>query len=237
MTTSPETTVLRGQSADRVPRARVDTELRTSHYLRGSKSDPRLLDPDLERAFGEASQIVRAAAQAEGFAAGYADGRTRAAAEVRSELEFELAALAEAESRREASHSTLFASLTKVLNELEARIVPTYEEVADQLGAAAYRIVETIMGRELVLSKDLVLDAARRACAIAPRGADLTLWLSAADASSIESVDLASIIGRPVRLLVDSSLNSGDARAESGATRIDARLATALTRVKEMLEA
>jgi len=237
MTTSPETTVLRGQSANRIPLARVDTELRTSRYLQGSKTDPRLLDPDLERAFSEASELVRAAAQAEGFAAGYANGRTKAASEVRSELESELTALRQAGAQREAAVSSLLSSLAQALNDLETRLAPTYDQVADKLGTAAFQIVEAIFGRELALSKELALDAVRRACAAAPRSADLILWLNPDDALGLENIDLSAILGRPVRLLTDPMLRSGDARAESGATRIDARLATALGRVRELLEA
>ncbi len=236
MSMSPETTVLRGLNAERAPRARVDAELRTSRYLRGAKSDPRLLDPGLERAFDEATEVVLEAARAEGFAAGYANGRTQAAAEVRAELEGELALMREAEANRESRTAVLLTSLGRAVTELEERLVPTYDEAADRLGHAAYLLVEAMLGRELVLSRDLALDAVRRTCATAPRGADLTIWLNPADIETLQGADLISLVGRPVRLLTDSTLAHGDAIAESGATRVDARLATALGRVREVLE-
>lgn len=236
MSTSPESTVLRGQRAQGALRARVDTELRTSRYLQGAKADPRLFDPDLERAFDEVSELARTAARTEGFADGYASGRTQATLDVRKELEAELAALREADARREASSSALLILLGRIVTELEARVVPTYEEVADHLGPAVYALVETILGRELILSPDLALDAVRRACTAAPRGSNVTVWVNPSDAQMLQQIDLESALGRRVNILIDWSLDHGDALAESGATRVDARLATALARVREMLE-
>ncbi|OIQ69023.1 flagellar assembly protein H [mine drainage metagenome] len=191
----------------------------------------------MELAFEEAVELARASAKAEGFAAGYANGRTRAADQVRLELEVELASLRAAELARMDTTTALLTSLGRLVDELESRMVPTYEQVADRLGPAAYSIVEAILGRELNLSKELALDAVRRVCKSAPRGSDFTVWLNPAAIDALDGLDLTSIAGRPMRLLADTSLNNGDALAESGATRVDARLATSLGRVREMLEA
>lgn len=233
---SPETTVLRGQRADSVLRARVDAELRTSRYLQGGKNDPRLLDPDLERAFDEASEIARSAARTEGFAEGYANGRLQAAAEARRELDLEIAAIRESEEHRQAQTSALLASLASAITSFETRVSFTYEQIANSLGPVACQLVETIFGRELTLSTDLALDAVRRAFAAAPKGADVTIWLNPEDAEGLRHLDMEAVLGRPVQLLTNALLGRGDATAESGATRVDARLDTALTRVKEMLE-
>lgn len=235
MSTSPETKVLRGLLAERAPLARVASELRTSRYLKGAKADPRLFDPDLERAFDELTEVVRANAAAEGFADGYASGRLQAVADVRLELAREVDAVQTLEAERRASTERLLAALGTAIDDLESRILPTYEDVADRLGEVAYTLVEAILGRELALSHELALDAVRRVCATAGSGADFTLWLNPLDLAALAGLDVASIVGRQVELLADSTLAPGDARAESGATRVDARLTSALARVREVL--
>ncbi|HUW78798.1 MAG TPA: FliH/SctL family protein [Candidatus Nanopelagicaceae bacterium] len=235
MSISPETTVLRGTRADLAPLARVDSELRTSRYLTDAKPDARLLDPDLVRALDEATRIARTSAAAEGFAAGYASGRIRAVAETKAELDRELATLRTAEAQRKTGTENLLAALNEAVLRLENRLVPTYDEIGQRLGAVAYSLVESIFGRELELSRELALDAMRRACAAAPRGTALTLWLNPLDIESLETIDLATTLGRPVKVVPDPALNRGDALAEIGATKVDACLTNSLARVREVL--
>jgi flagellar assembly protein FliH len=234
MSICPETTVLRGPIAENAPLAHVNIELRNGRFLIGSKPH-LLLNPDLQRAFDEATAAARAAAAAEGFAAGYANGRVQAVAEAELRLAGELAAVREVEAKRAASVESLLAALGRAVAEFESRAFPTYDAVTEQLGSAAYTLVEAILERELVLSHDLALDAVRRVCAFAPRGADLTMWLNPADVAALDGLDLPALVGRPVKLLADPSLGLGDALAESGASRIDARLTSALARVREVL--
>jgi flagellar assembly protein FliH len=61
------------------------------------------------------------------------------------------------------------------------------------------------------------------------------MWLNPADVAALDGLDLPALVGRPVKLLADPSLGLGDALAESGASRIDARLTSALARVREVL--
>jgi hypothetical protein len=62
--------ILRGSNAAQVSLARLDADLRRSPYATGGFTDPRLVDPTLEKAFAEAVESARADARAEGLQQG-----------------------------------------------------------------------------------------------------------------------------------------------------------------------
>jgi flagellar assembly protein FliH len=82
-----------------------------------------------------------------------------------------------------------------------------------------------------------VRDVVRRAAAAAPSGAVVTLQLHPSDAAALTDAhaDLSTAVGRAVEVRADASVPAGSARAAHGATRVDASLAAAVARVREVL--
>jgi flagellar assembly protein FliH len=76
-----------------------------------------------------------------------------------------------------------------------------------------------------------------RALALAPSGRPVTVHLHPADHATVTGGQPGpvEIEGRSVTLLADPTLQPGDAVAECDATIIDARIAPALARAREVL--
>jgi len=231
-------TILRGADAARATSARFDSDLRTHRYLR-SGHDPRLLDPSLDRAFGEATAQARASAEAEGYSAGYAAGRAAAAeAATREAQAVHDAAERAARSRIEALERAV-AALSQAAGNVARTAVPSYAEAADHLGPAAMAIVEALLGRELELAPVRVMEAVRRALVEAPSDATVTLQLHPDDAATVSELhpDLAVELGRPVRVVADPRVHPGSAVAVHEAAYIEVCLANAVDRVRRELNA
>lgn len=239
MNSSPELTrgaVLRGADAARVPAARFDTDLRTHRFLRRGH-DPRLLDPSLEHAFGEATAQARASAEAEGYIAGYAAG-CAAAAEAAA-VENEQARLAADRALRTKLDllDRAVAAMADAAATLARTAAPAYAEAADHLGPAAMQIVEALLGRELELAPVRVIESVRRALLAAPSEATLTMHLHPDDAATVleQHPDLDVELGRPVRVVADAGVRPGSAVAVHDAAHIEVCLSSSLERVREEL--
>ncbi len=164
--------------------------------------------------------------RAAGFEAGYAAGRAAA-----------LAADEDARARVTASHQ---ARLTALLAATEDALSDAIGQLADVAAAAAaetagtaFEVAEAIVGRELTTATDPGRDAVVRALTLAPDGVEVILRLHPADAEALRTEDLAP--GPLVRIVSDASLAAGDCVGEAGWTRIDARISTALERVRDVL--
>jgi flagellar assembly protein FliH len=238
MTTSLETRVLKGEAATRIPVARLDTELRTQRFLVGGRPDARLADPTLERAFDEVAAQVRAAAQAEGYAVGWAAG-------LRAATDHVQAAAAEAEAiQREAADTqarsvrTALRALAQAATSLEVRAVTPAAELRDAVLDAAVELTETMLDRELALATEPGLDALRRALDLVPSGRPVTARLHPSDAAAVRDA-LAAMpageLGRELLVVADASVEPAGCVVECDASRVDAQLSTALARVREQL--
>ena len=182
---------------------------------------------------------ARTAAHAMGYADGWAAGQRGAGAQAR-----ENAARARDERKRAAAERT--ATLEQVLRtvgsaaaELERRALPVVTEIEEQILRAAVQLAETLVGRELELSREPGVDAIRRVLGLAPVNRPLTVRLCPADhAALVEGTsgsDRYEIDGRSVTLLPDPALRSGDAVGDSDATTIDARIGPAMERVRAVV--
>lgn len=164
--------------------------------------------------------------RAAGFEAGYAAGRA--------------AALAADEQARAAITATHQARLTALLAAAEDALTDAIGQLASVAAAAAaatagtaFEVAEAIVGRELMTAANPGRDAVARALALAPDGAEVVLRLHPTDAAALGADDLAT---RPlVRIVTDASLASGDCVGEARWSQIDARISTALERVRGVL--
>lgn len=229
--------LLRGEDAQRAAPARLDTELRTSRYVRDARSDARLVDPGLERAFDEVADEVRRSARAEGYAVGWAAGRAAGERQVRQEAADAEARRAMAEQGRADAASSAVGALHRAATKLEESTVQTCTEARELLLDAALQIAASILSREVRMDDD-ALAPVRRALDLSPSGRPVVVHLHPEDALIAREMlasDAGSLSGREVLVVDDPSLEPGDCVARCDATRVDARLADALARAREVL--
>jgi flagellar assembly protein FliH len=212
--------VLRGESAAAIPAARFDVNLLAGYGVP-------------ESVLAEA----RAAGEAAGFAAGWAQGQRAAQSETQRLREAVVAqAQAEADARADATVRAVQA-LASAADRLERQTVIVATGIEATLLDTAIDIAEAILARELSTAVDPGRDALTRALGLAPTGGGVTVRLNPADHALLTETTGAQqdVDGRAVTLVADPALAPGDALAESGATSIDARIGTALERVREVL--
>lgn len=232
----PETRLL-DADATHVRPARFDTHLRTSTLLETPYSDPRVVDPGLERIIDDAAERAAHAGREEGFAQGYAEGvvlgRAEAATQAAEQRSADEAALQDALQRL----AVLGRSLSVAAESIEQRTVPVYGEVGAELGPLVVDLVEALLGRELHEDPAPFVDAVRRAVSRAPHGAPVAISLNPDDLRTARDlrVDLEQVAGRSVEVRGDSSVPRGGAVADSGARRIDGCLQPALDRLRAEL--
>lgn len=177
------------------------------------------------------------AARAAGYAEGWAQGRRDAVTleaeqlqrhqECQDQLERALA---------EQTRSTCDA-LESAVRDLASCTVPTLEDAADIVLDAAVRLAEAVLGAELSVLDGAGAIALRRALAPLPDDGRVVVRMNPQDVEIVRaatadatSAGTARVDGHEVELVADPSLRRGEAVADQGAARVDARLAAALHR-------
>jgi flagellar assembly protein FliH len=180
----------------------------------------RRLDPQrVDRAVAEG----RAAGYEAGLAAGLAEGRAAAA---------EQAAVERAATRTRVQR--LLESTEAALVDGERRQQAALDALADRAAELAFAIAEAVVGRELTTAIDPGRDAVARALAVVEPGDDeIVVHLNPADVEALATDSLPG--GRRVVVEADEAIAPGDCVARVGASTIDARMATALARVRAVL--
>lgn len=166
---------------------------------------------DVDRVLAEARRQGFAQGQAEGFAAGQA------------------AANAELDRRRtrlaQATDGALD-SLRLREEEVESRLLIEVAELALDVAAA-------ILDREVATAVDPGAEAIARCLSLVPESGELVARLHPADADTLGEV--VGLLHRELRVVADPSIQQGDAIVTVDASTIDARRASALERVRELL--
>lgn len=208
------------------------SELRTGEWTRLGGSSV-LGDAVTEKTLSQLAEKTRLSAQAQGYAIGWAEGRRQAALEAESEA-VAIGQQREAEDRRRAEeHQREVAALRAAATELRNATAHVCNTVETHATHVAITLVEAILGRELSQAGDPVGDAVRRALTLMP-GEPLTrIRLNPDDARSPR---LAELLEEQTVVVPDASLHRGDAVVEADDHVIDARIGTALERVREVLE-
>jgi len=223
--------VLRDLPAGAVALADTSRDLRDGEWTRfGSNSV--LGDPATEATLHRLAERSRDAARAQGFAAGWAEG-LRASAQ--------RSTTASDEQARALQHrsDTLLAAQRSALSALQdavGRCAETTSALHSELTAAAVdlalQIAEAVLDRELEIATDPGADALRRALVGVPIDVPVTVRLHPAD---LDVLDRDVVADRAVTFLADASLTRGDAVVESEDGIVDAGIAAALARVREVL--
>lgn len=229
MTSSSER-VLRGESAVAVATL-ATPDLRSGSWTR--LGDERVLgDAVTEHSLAGLAETTRAAAQAQGYAVGWAEGR-RAAAELAAEADRAAAeAHAAAEERREAEHAAALAALTRAAAALQQTSARLAGELEDQAVRLARELTTELVGHEVRTCTDAGVDVVRRALVVLPTGVPVTLRVHPSVVSSPAVGDLAD---HGVSVVADPTLDRADAVVESTEAVVDLRIGAALERVREAL--
>lgn len=229
------TAILRGSVATELTPARIDADLRTTPYGTEGFADARLVDPRLAKAFEDAVAAARAQAREEGFARGYAEGAEAARRESTALLDHELALVRERDEARNDAVSRAIAVLSQASQELAARQVIALQDIEEFLLGAAFDLATTLLGRELEIADAPVRDAVRRALAVLPADLVVTVVVHPVDVAVLGDLD-AVAGGRSVRIVSDPGIEPGSCVADAGATHVEASLAAALDRVRQVIQ-
>jgi len=223
--------VLRDLPAGAVVLADTSRDLRDGEWTRFGSSSV-LGDPVTEATLHQLAERSRDAARAQGFASGWAEG-LRASAQ-RGTTAYD-------EQTRALQHrsDTLLAAQRSALSALQdavGRCAETTSALHAELTAAAVdlalQIAEAVLDRELEVATDPGADALRRALVRVPVDVPVTVRLHPAD---LDVLDRHVVAARAVTFLADATLTRGDAVVESAEGIVDAGIAAALARVREVL--
>jgi flagellar assembly protein FliH len=173
-----------------------------------------------------------------GYVSGWAEGLAAGAEEGRRAGYEDGLAIAERQVVDRVAHA--LDALEAARRDLEARDAVTIDELAAGIGPTVVAIVEAVLQHEVGDGAEAVVQAIHRGLALAPDRGDAVVRLHPDDAealrdSSTSLVDLAP--GRTLELAPDPAISAGGVVLVIGACTIDAQLASAITRVREVLGA
>jgi flagellar assembly protein FliH len=205
-----------------------------------------LAGADFELTGGVPAELLEAA-QLQARAVGYAQGWTQG---LREATASQAVVAEQAGVEREAAvrqHAAAVGSAIQAVLRAAEQVQQTVVEVTDQLSdrmlSAAVELAAVLLGQELSDPEVSASAALRRVLHEVPAGQPVTVRLSPRDYDTLTGPAGAELVaaveanaaGR-VSLECDPTLAAGDALARSVATSIDARLTTALARLREYAE-
>ena len=185
----------------------------------------------------ESQERAETEAKSRGYSAGYAAGIRQAEKEMeRRRAELEVALAAEIREARAAAKRSAEA-VGVLLGVLEARTTPVVADSQDILAASAIELAEAIIGHELSAGETSAHSAISRALSRVDATTVTAVRMNPDDLSTLNEVGMLDDFGaRPdLELTADPSLSRGDAIAELPDGWLDARITTALARVKREL--
>lgn len=204
----------------------VTPELRTGEWTRFG-SERVLGDAVTEQALSALAETTRAAARAQGYSVGWAEGqrhaRDQAAAEAVRLEELRLAT----EAARQAEHAAAVSALAAAAAELRAATAEVCARIESQASELAWELTRTLVGHELAAGR---VDVVRRVLDLLPEEPVVTVRLHPEDLAGAEE-----LTEHGVALRADHGLRRGDALVEAAEAVLDLRLDTALERVREAL--
>lgn len=199
---------------------------------RPGQTGNRALDAIRAEAWDEGYATGHAAGASDGHAVGFEHGL--AEARERGYAEGLATAKADAMAEIEARIGSSIEALERAGSDLEQRDAVTLNELEDVVADLALSVAAAILQREIATSTDPGRDALRRALSLAPERESMIARLNPTDLEAIGDVaEMAP--GRTLELFADPSIERGGCVIEAGAARIDARIETALDRVREAL--
>lgn len=190
-------------------------------------------DAVTESVLGGIAAEARSAAQARGYAAGWAEGRRAAAAAAVDEEAARSAAAAAQEVRREAEHRAAVDALGRAAEEVRGLLDGLTAAIEQQVTELAWALATEVVGA--AVSTLGPADVVARVLQVLPPAPVGRVRLHPGVVSSM-SPALAELTSRGLELVPDPLLGPGDALVETpdgGVT--DLRIDEAMARVREVL--
>lgn len=228
MSSSTEAVVLRAAAAQAAEPV-VARDFRAGSWTRYGAS-AALGDEVTEHTLAALTSTATAAAQAQGYSVGWADGRRRAAEEAAEEALATAERIRVAEARREAQHYAALATLAEAADQLRAQIARSCEQVETQATELAVALTRTLLDRELHATP--AVDVVRRVLAVMPEDPTAEVRLSPSLVTEPVVSDLAA---RGVRVIADPELVPGDVVVETDTKVLDLRISAAMARIETVL--
>ncbi|WP_182525736.1 FliH/SctL family protein [Nocardioides dongkuii] len=227
---APAAAVLRGPEAVGAV-GLVTPELRDGSWTR--LGDRAVLGDEVtERALGRLAESTAAAARAQGYAVGWAEGRREAAARAADEADEAAHAQQLAERRRQAEHADAVAALVRAAASFQDAAAAVSAAVEDEALRLARELTAALLGRELATAADPAGDVVRRALEVLPDGVPTTVRVHP-DVRSHAAAEALAAHG--VTVVADPTLGRHDAVVETATTVVDLGVDAALDRVREAL--
>lgn len=189
-------------------------------------------DAVTEAILGGIAERSQQAARAQGYATGWAEGRRLALARAEAEVAEVRRQACDDRARREAAHRQALGALDAAVGELRDRTAEVVDALAAEAVEVALELTRAILGREVATAADPGAEALRRAMTSVEPHVAATVRLHPDDHAAL---DPAALEGRAVTVVADQGLSRGDAVAETEDSLVDATIAAALERVREVL--
>ena len=201
-------------------------ELRTGEWTRFG-SERVLGDAVTELTLSTLAESTKAAARAQGYSVGWAEGQRRAREQAAVEAAEAEARLVEIEQVRAAEHAAAVAALTAAAADLRTATAHACARIEEQASDLAWELTRALLGHELGTGG---VDVARRVLNVLPAEPMVAVRLHPDDLPTA-----AELAKQGLPLVADPSLERGDALVESLDHVLDLRLGPALERVREAL--
>lgn len=227
MSSSPDARVFRDASATAV----LGPELRSGTWTRFGAATV-LGDAVTEDALSALAASTRTAAQAQGYAVGWAEGRRAAAQEAAHVAQQQAELAADAEARREAEHAAALHRLEAATRALEDAVAGAARAVEDRALTLARELTTLLVGHELRCTPDSGSDAVRRALVLVAAEPACRVRLHPLDAGSDAA---AALTAQGLQVVPDAALDAGDVVVETDGGVLDGRVSAALARVRDVL--
>ncbi len=187
-------------------------------------------DEAAEQTLADVADQAHAAASAQGYSVGWAQGLRRAAEATQA------AAAAQAEAgeldrgRHEAEHAAAVQALTNAADELHSALAAVTARVEVQATELAWALTQELVGREVQTVSGA--DVVRRVLALTPEGPIALVHLHP---DHVGDPAVADLVTRGVRVVGDPGLGRADAVVEVEDHALDLRVESALARVRQVL--
>jgi flagellar assembly protein FliH len=235
MSTSSEARqlVMRGLPVDAVATADTTHDLRDGAWTRFGGDRVRG-DRATEATLRGLAERSHDAARAQGFAAGWAEGLRAASSRADARRDEEALAFEQAHAVVLEQQASAAAALVSAVARCEETTRALRSELHDAAVELALQLAEALLGRELALAEDPAADAVRRAVAGVPGDVPLVVRLHPDDLAVLDREVLGERTATAT-VVADAGVARGDAVVETLDGFVDADLAGALARVREVL--